>query len=519
MIKLKHALVAFGQALVPNRWAGLAIIFGAMTVLGFAPFELSPFALAGLTGLFWLWLAKSNSLADGARYGLWFGIGQFGVGVSWLFSSIYFYSEAGLLAAIILVALFVLLLSSFVALAGLVIRKLASHNWPGAALLWLMPAVWVLVEWLRTHTFGGLPFLLMGTSHLDTWLDGYAPVFGVYGVSFAVAMTAGLLVWMLQYRQVLPAALVMVFLWPLGGSLQKVAWVNPVDDPVSVALIQGNISQDIKWQTSEFANMMRLYTRLTREHLDAQIVVWPETAIPGYYDQAAAGLLRHFVGDAQLQSRDIVVGAITRPDPSANQYFNSMINLRQPDQIYHKRKLVLFGEYYPMSGVIESVADYLNLPFSQFSAGPARQPLMELAGHSVGVSICFEMMFGALIARDVPQARFLITASNDAWFSHTLEPAQLRQEAQMRARELGREIARVTNTGYTVIIGVDGQVKQQIPAYEVGVLRGHIQPYEGQTPFSRWTHWPVLIWSWILLMIAVYLKRNNFSEIVQGWLR
>ena len=515
MSKFKRGLSHLGRALVPNRWAGLALLFGAMTVLGFAPFEFSPLALFGLTGLFWLWIAKSTGLADGVRYGLWFGIGQFGLGVSWLFSSIYFYSEAGLVVAILLVTLFVLLLSSFVALAGLVIRKLASSNWPGAALLWLMPAVWVLVEWLRSHTFGGLPFLLMGTSHLDTWLDGYAPVLGVYGVSFAVAMTAGLLVWMLQYRQVLPAALVMIFLWPIGGSLQQVNWVTPIDEPVSVALIQGNVSQDIKWERAEFANMMRLYTRLTREHLDAQIVVWPETAIPGYFDQAAAGLLRHFVGDAQLQSRDIVVGAITRPSPDANQYFNSMINLRQPDQVYQKRKLVLFGEYYPMSGVIELVADHLNLPFSQFSAGPARQPLMELAGHPVGVSICFEMMFGGLIARDLPEARFLITASNDAWFSHTFEPAQLRQEAQMRAREVGREIARVTNTGYTVIIGVDGQIKQQIPPYEIGVLRGEVQPYEGATPFSHWTHWPILLWVLLIISLFVWQPTAQLRKLFQ----
>ncbi len=504
MTKFQQVLHDLAGALRPNRWAGLAMLLGALTVFGFAPYEFSPLALVGLTGLFWLWIAKSTSLADGVRYGLWFGIGQFGLGVSWLFSSIYFYSEAGLLVAIVLVTLFVLLLSSFVALAGLLIRRLAVTNWPGAALLWLMPAVWVLIEWLRSYTFGGLPFLLMGTSHLGTWLDGYAPVFGVYGVSFALAMTAGLLVWMLQYRQVLPAALVMLFLWPIGGSLQKIAWVTPIDQPVSVALIQGNVSQDIKWEPAEFANMMRLYTRLTREHLSAQIVVWPETAIPGYFDQAAAGLLRHFVGDAQLQSRDIVVGAITRPTPATQQYFNSMINLRQPEQTYHKRKLVLFGEYYPMSGLVEQVAEQLNLPFSQFSAGPARQPLMNLAGHPVGVSICFEMMFGALIARDVPEARFLITASNDAWFSHTFEPAQLRQEAQMRAREVGREIARVTNTGYTVIIGVDGQLKQQLPPYEIGVLRGEIQPYEGATPFSRWTHWPVMLWALLIIVLFVW---------------
>ena len=200
-------------------------------------------------------------------------------------------------------------------------------------------------------------------------------------------------------------------------------------------------------------------------------------------------------------------------DKTTTEYFNSMINLRQPDQIYHKRKLVLFGEYYPMAGVVELVSNQLDLPFSQFSAGPARQPLMSLAGQPVGVSICFEMMFGALIARDVPEARFLITASNDAWFSHTFEPAQLRQEVQMRARELGREVARATNTGYTVIVGIDGQIKYAIPPYEVGVLRGEIQPYEGRTPFSYWSHWPLILWALMLFTVFVFASSGQLRRL------
>jgi apolipoprotein N-acyltransferase len=340
-------------------------------------------------------------------------------------------------------------------------------------------------------------------------LDGYAPVFGVFGVSFAVAMTAGLLVWFVAYKQTLPAAMVVVFLWPIGGVLYNTNWVEPLDEPVEVALLQGNIPQDQKWSREAYVPMLRQYVSMTRQNLDAQIIVWPETAIPGYFDRAANGVLRQFVADAPLQSRDILVGAITR-DADQERYYNAMINLRDPQQEYRKRQLVMFGEYYPFPGLVQSVADFMNLPFSQFTAGESDQALMTLAGHSVGVSICFEMMFGALLAKDIPQASFFITVSNDAWFAHTFEPAQLRQEAQMRARELGREIARATNTGETVIIGVDGQIKSRIPAYEQGVLRGQIQPYAGQTPFSRWTHWPIMI---LVLSVFgfIFAKRYVFT--------
>lgn len=474
----------------PNYGSLFALFAGALTVFGFAPFEFSPLALVGLAGLFWLW-TRAESKQQAFHYGLMFGLGQFGLGVSWLFSSVYFHSDIGLVGAVFLVAGFVILLAIFPALVGALVKSFYNINHPGAALLWLMPAAWVLVEWLRSQVLGGLPFLTLGTSHLGTWLDGYAPVFGVYGVSFVVALTSGLVVWFIAYKQTLPAALVMVFVWPIGGVLQESKWVEPSSEPIKLALIQGNIAQEHKWQRDHFIPSMQRYISLTRQNLDAELIVWPETAIPGYFDQVAKGALKNFVRDAQLQSRDILVGVITR-EPDSGRYYNAMVNLRNLEE-YRKRHLVMFGEYYPFSGLVEPLAKALNFPFSQFSAGTADNGILNLAEQAAGVSICFEMMFGADLTRDLPEASYFITTSNDAWFAHTFEPAQLRQEVQMRARELGREIARTTNTGYSVVVDVKGQIKASIPAYQEGVLRAEIQPYQGLTPYARWANWPIVI--------------------------
>lgn len=475
----------------PDRYAFLAALLGGLAVLGFAPFEFSPLALISLAGLFWLW-GCSTSRSQAFKYGLWFGLGQFGVGASWLFSSIYFYSEIGLIGSVVMVAGFVILLALFPALAGALGRYFYNPNRIGASLLWVFPAAWVLLEWVRSSILGGLPFMLMGMSHLGTWLDGYATVFGVLGVSFVVAVTAGLMVWFVQHKQTLPAALLVAFIWPIGGVLQKTQWVTPVDEPIEVALLQGNFSQDQKWQSEQFVPMMRRYVGMTRANLDADLIVWPETAIPGYFDRAADTVLSQFIADAQLQSRDIMVGTITR-EADNSRYYNAMVNLRDLEQEYRKRHLVMFGEYYPLSGVVEKLAQSFGFPFSQFSAADQPQKPLTLGGQPAGVSICFEMMFGSELAQDLPHAKYFVTTSNDAWFAHTFEPAQLLQEAQMRARELGREIARATNTGHTAIIGVDGQIKTRIPAYEAGVLRGQVQPYEGLTPYARWTNWPILM--------------------------
>lgn len=475
----------------PNLWSLLALVAGATSVFGFAPFSFSPLAVLGLAVLFWLWTSKTQYRFQFAQYGFFYGLGLFGAGVSWLFSSIYFYSDTPFVLAVLLVAAFVMILSLFPMLAGLFASYFYRPTRSGYALILLLPASWVLLEFLRTKLLGGLPFLLSGISHLGTWLDGYAPVFGVLGVSFAVAMTAGLVVWFLVHKQTLPAALMLVFLWPIGGVLYKTQWVEADGEPIKVALLQGNVPQDIKWDQKHFTENMRNYVQMTRQSLDADLIVWPETAIPGFYDLAAKGLLKNFIADAKLQSKDILVGAITR-DKGSDAYFNAMLNLKNDDE-YRKRRLVMFGEYYPFAGLLEPLSEMLEIPFSQFSAGKKRDGIMELGGRPASVSICFEAMFGADLAQDLPAATYLVTTSNDAWFEHTFEPAQLLQEAQMRARELGREVARATNTGFTAIIDHKGQIKSQIEPYQIGVLRGEIQPYIGQTPFSRWQNFPILL--------------------------
>jgi len=498
------------QVIQPERYAGLAFLFGLVSVLAFPPFGFSFLALVALIGLFWLWTTQAQTILQAFKFGLWFGLGQFGLGVSWLFSSVYFYSDVGLVSAILIVLGFVLLLALFPAMAGALARWFQPVNKTSAHstlffLCLILPASWVLFELVRAHSLGGLPFLLIGASQLGDLLDGFLPIFGVFGVSFLLALMAGLLVslWLTPWFKLTLVSLVVISIasWLLG----RIDWVKPIEQPVKLALVQGNIAQELKWQPNEFIPMVRQYVALTRENWEADVIVWPETAVPGYYDQASRIVLRSLIQDSKKQQKDVVIGAITR-EIGTDIYYNAMINLRDDHQVYHKRHLVMFGEYYPMAGLVKALSEQLGFPFSQFSAGETEQPMMSLAGHPVSLSICFEMMFGAELAKDAAQAAYLVTTSNDAWFAHTFEPAQLRHEVQLRARELGREIARTTNTGYTVIVDTRGQIKAEIPAYEVGVLRGEIQPHQGQTPYTRWTNWPV--WWLVLSLIGFFVYRR-----------
>jgi apolipoprotein N-acyltransferase len=493
----------------PNKPMLSAILLGAVMVFAHAPVAIAPLALISLGGLFWLW-QKAETPFQSMQIGLGFGLGYFGTGVSWLISSIYLYAEMNLLLSVLAVLCFILFLTLYFILAGWLVARLKTAQRQGFNWVVVMPAVWVFAEWVRATLFGGFPFLMTGNTHLMTWLDGYAPVFGVLGVSWAVAITAGILLWLVQSRAWVGASLVLAVLWLTGASLKNVEWVTPKEKPVEVALLQGNVPQDDKWLSKEFLPTLKRYVGLTKQNLDADIVVWPETAVPAYYDVVERGALRSFIRDAQLLNTDILLGVITRDD-SHRDYYNAIVNAHNPEQQYQKKHLVPFSEFFPFSSVLQPLSELFNIPFSEFTPGADDQAPMTLGGHPVGLSVCYEMAFGEELIDSARQADFLITVSNDAWFAHTLEPAQQVQDVQMRALELGREIARSTNTGYTIIVGTNGQLKAEIPPYETGVLRGEVQPYEGETPFVQWRQWPILILMFGVLGLLVWLKGTSIN--------
>lgn len=514
---MKSAFFNVVQLFNPKRPHLMALLFGGVSVLAFAPFEFSPIMVGTLAGLFWLWL-KADSQFEGFKIGLWFGLGLFGVGVSWLFSSMYFYSGVPLILAVLATFIFVFFLSLYVGFAGWAVRYFFDKNRIGLMLFVLFPAVWVLSELLRGLLFGGFPFLQVGMTHLGTWLDGYAPLVGSLGVSWAVAMSAGLLLWFVMQRSWVVPSILLCLLWSIGGLLKEVKWVEPTGKPIDVALIQGNISQDKKWLPDEFYPTLKTYVSLTKENMSADLIVWPETAIPTYYDVVEQGALKTFIKDAQLLSTDILVGVIAG-EKGTDHYYNALVNLHNPEQRYLKTHLVPFSEFFPFNSMFQFLSHLFDIPFATFTHGPENQPPMMLGGQPAGLSICYEMAFGEELANSLPEAKYLVTVSNDAWFAHTLEPHQQVQDVKMRALELGREIARSTNTGYTVIVDVKGEIKASIPAYEVGVLRGKVQPYDGLTFFAEWKQLPIIFMLFVIfgfILSKRYFLTGRFGQSKQN---
>src|SRR5579859_582908 len=372
--------------------------------------------------------------------------------------------------------------------------------------------MWVLFEWLRGWLLTGFPWLTLGYSQVDSALSGYAPYLGGFGVSFCVVVCAVLLLEVLGSRSWKQAGLpfaALVFLWLAGWGLGTLRWTHPAGPEFGVSLIQGDVPQDQKWEPEAFIPTLDLYRKLTDANCDKHLIIWPEAAVPAYQDEVQISYLDPLEAEARKHGSDILLGIPTY-DPIGDSYYNSVISLGSSDGSYNKRHLVPFGENFEfLPQWVKSLLRDMDLPYSSFSSGAARQTLLRAAGYPVGTSICYEDAYGDQILRDVPQAAFLVNVSNDGWFGDSIALPQHLEIARMRAIESGRWLLRATNTGISAIVDDRGRVLAQAPTDQVFVLKGEIQPLAGATPVTRWGNWPIITLSVLVMLVCAWLSRRS----------
>jgi apolipoprotein N-acyltransferase len=373
----------------------------------------------------------------------------------------------------------------------------------------MFPAAWVLSEWLRSWLFTGFPWLNLGYSQVESPLLGFAPLIGAYGVGWITALSAGLLAWAatagLNARVAAVTALAII--WSAGFGLNQLLWTEPGGAPITASLVQGNVPQELKWRPEQQRATLERYLALTREHLDSDLVVWPETAIPAFHDEVETDFLEPLRNELRQHDVSLVTG-IPVLDRSSWSYYNAIISLEQPDQFYYKVHLVPFGEYLPLRDWLAQVLSFLPVPEADFSAGSARQPLLQAAGYPIGSSICYEIIFGEQLITALPQAAFLVNVSNDAWFGDSLAPHQHLEMARMRARETERYVLRATNTGISAIIDARGQELVRSRQFQAETISGEVEPRSGATPYVRWGNWPILLICPAILLLAWRMGRS-----------
>lgn len=487
-----------------NRYHFLVLLLaGALLTLAFQPFNLLALALIAFGVLMYSW--NDSSPRQAMVYGWWFSMGLQCSGISWIFYSLHYHGGAPVFLAVLMIFLLSAYLSIYPALALWLVKRFCSQHSKLIQLMLLLPMSWGLFEWLQGVVMTGFAWMQPGYLLIDTPLAGYAPVTGNHGLSILLMVITGAIVTAIVSRsdRVLIAVIaigVIVF----GALLQQVQWTTPTGEPIRVSLIQGNIPQHLKWKREMHRPTLDRYQQLTSQQQDADLIIWPETAIPGYKHRLP-NYLAALNQQMQKQQADLLLGVFVK-DPSGG-YHNSLYNVN--GETYRKRHLVPLGEYIPLRFLIDFFNRWIDIPMSDILHGDMDQPLLQGGGVALGVSICFEDAFARDVIRDLPEAALLVNVSNDAWFEGSHEPRQHHAIARMRALETGRTMLRVTNTGVTSIIGADGVVQAEAPEHEIAVLKGEVYARTGSTPFVRWGNSFIVVLASVVLLIAGFTRREK----------
>lgn len=481
------------------------LIAGALFPLSLAPFSYWPIAILSMAILFSK--LPQQTPKDAFKRTAVYGIGMFGSGVSWVFVSMYVFGDISALLALIGTFLFCLFNAVFFALPFLLCAFISKRN-----SIWLiaLPAIWVLSEWLRSWIFTGFPWLYAGYSHTDNWLSGWAPIGGVLLLSYFTALAATALAQFRCHKSLgisATAFSLVAALFLSGLALQKINWTKPADKTISVALIQPNVDQRDKWALGMRSQILQNLVSQTQPHWGTDIIIWPEGAIPVLYTQVA-DYLNIIHQRALTHNTTLITGLPSNSNPEGP-YYNSMLALGEGNGIYNKTRLVPFGEYVPFEAVIRGLNNFFDLPMSSFSLGSKNQQPLTAAGVNISTAICYEIAYPDLVARNTRNTNILLTVSNDAWFGDSIAPSQHMQMARMRAIENAKPVIRGTNNGITALIDHQGQVTSQLDQFTAGVLTGEVRPYDGETPFSKFASWPVVIYC-LLTIITAYRLRKKY---------
>jgi apolipoprotein N-acyltransferase len=478
----------------------LALLSGALLALSFPKFGHSAFAWIALAPLLVAIAHRRQSPRRAFALGLTTGVVYFCGTLYWLVETMTTFGGLNTALATFAAGVLIAYLSLYPALFALIQARLGRAM--GTTALLLSPAVWVASEMGRTYVLDGFPWELLGYSQASVLpIAQIASVVGVYGLSALVALVSAAA----AYAAVEPssrrwrvAAVVAVVL--LGTGLWGTARIargtlRSSGVAVRVAVLQGNIPQDQKWDPAMRGAIMQRYIDMTREAIgrNAQFILWPESATPLPYERDLAGgeAIRRLAREAKvtmLIGSDQIepVKPVQAGAPPAERYYNAAY-LIQPDgttaAVYRKIHLVPFGEYVPFSRLLYFVGPLIEA-VSDFAPG-TEAVMLPVGGHVASTAICYEVIYSSLMRSFVSRgSELLTTITNDAWYGWSSAAYQHWQQASLRSIEQGRYLARAANTGISGFVDPYGRVLQHSNMFQSAVMVEDVRFITERTIYS-----------------------------------
>ena len=497
--------------------SGISFMAGGLTVLTLPPFSWIIAVPVAFSALFLVLMQVSTARAF--VIGWIFGMGQFLFGISWIAESFYVDSERFGALAIPAVAGLSAGLAIFPAIAAMLFATVMQRRAVGGITAGLLLATcWVAAEWLRGHVLTGFPWNLAAYALVEhAPLRQPAAWVGSYGLGFVtvfISILPGVFIAAAPNSRAAVLALFAVavtVIWG-GGVLRLNQNVPPTD--IALRIVQGNVPQVEKWAPGSRERTLEKYLGLSAQPGRFDLLLWPETAFPGFLDEDA--LARRRLSTVLPDGRILLTGVPDRVErDGGTRYFNTVQVYDGSGEIltgYAKHHLVPFGEYVPLKGWLpfERLAEGLG----DFTPGPGPRTLAIPGAPLVAVAICYEIIFPGQVVDDLFRPDWIFNATNDAWFGASIGPEQHLASARMRAVEEGLPVVRAANTGISAIIDANGEIVARLDTGRTDVINESLPAARTATPYGRfgdWTFLSLICAAWTLRFAFGLAKQRHKS--------
>ena len=486
----------------------LALICGLIFSLGFAPFDL--WALSIITVAVLFQLVKNSSNKEAFAHGYLFGFGMWLTGISWLYVSIHYHGNIGIIGSSLLIFIFISILSLYSGFLLLLNNFLRLSSPQNLAFLTL-PISWVVIEIIRSYLFTGFPWLISGTMLADTFIDGYTPIIGAQGNTFFIILL-GVLISLIydsfqQKRPALFSSFLLIIILIPSTLLRSIEWTS-AEDNIQISIYQPNLTLSDKWSQFGILKTQRMIEKSIEDSEEGDLIVFPETALilSEKDNKPFMDLIKH---KSSKKNLTLVTGIVEREGNLRIR--NRLQAIGSIDTHYDKVKLVPFGEFIPFERYLGSLLDIIGLNLTNTVPGYEIKPI-NTGNLRISPSICYEIAFDELIRKTAKDSNILLTVSNDTWFGRSIGPIQHLEIAQNRALEHKKPLIRSTNSGISAIISRNGKIIEKQGYFEEKSIKGTVILYSGNTIYSKFGNWPlkiILVIYLSLIVINKVFKRNS----------
>ena len=467
-------------------------LFGLIGIFAFAPFSIKFLIFISYGYLIHLLISNNNGVFW--KVFCW-GLGHWGLGMSWIIVSVYYYGETTIAMSSIIYILLVVILTLIFTSPLLILKSALSFtkiNNNFFSVLFIS-SIFAISEFSRYFFLNGVPWLIPGNIFLDTISQNIYPIFGVTAASFFIYFICALfIVYSNNKISYVSAAILIISLLPFSPA-------DETKDGIKVSIVQPASDPFLKYEDNYYLkiedNLNKLIDTVSK---DSELVVLPEAELP--YSQNSIRFI-NFLKNTEI-SEKIILGVWKYDDAKL---YNAIFSPRY-NEAYKKIHLVPFGEYIPFIEGLRGIINFFDLPMSNVSHGSQLQENIRILDNiPISSPICFDIAFPNTVRKMNKSSLLMINVSNDTWFGNSIGPYHHLSIARVRSIENNRYTIRATNDGISAIISNKGTIVTLLNKGKSGVLEGNVKLIKNSTFYSRNGHLFFIILSFIIVLIP-FLK-------------